>query len=267
MSCIFNDRPDRLLPVQFQPKHHKPPSIHEEGRPQFGREEGDFVCHFGARSPRPKTPRKTPTEGADTSMGVDDPEILQQEKGEEGIRKRQRAQTPRQSMGPSPSPDLPRKTRRQESPVPQEEWPPLRRGGDSTSPDSGTVPNTEKSPNLERTEQESRTTGETPRDPEVLTPPRPEEVHHSCRGAGPLSLMLETCWDELPFQWPSNVMRPYRAILISSPAHPELSIARVYGGHFKQKGHLGQSKRRQNGTRPPFPSHEPGHVANGGICL
>ena len=162
VSCIFNDRPDRLLPVQFQPKHHKPPSIHEEGRPQFGREEGDFVCHFGARSPRPKTPRKTPTEGADTSMGVDDPETLQQEKGEEGIRKRQRAQTPRQSMGPSPSPDLPRKTRRQESPVPQEEWPPLRRGGDSTSPDSGTVPNTEKSPNLERTEQESRTTGETP---------------------------------------------------------------------------------------------------------
>ena len=40
----------------------------------------------------------------------------------------------------------------------------------------------------------------------------------------------------MPFRWPAQILRPYKAMLVSDPAHPDISIARIYGGHFKQKG-------------------------------
>ena len=52
-------------------------------------------------------------------------------------------------------------------------------------------------------------------------------------------------------------MRPYRAILVSSPAHPELSIARVYGGHFKQKGTSASRSGGRTEHAPHFQATNP----------
>ena len=138
------------------------------------------------------------------------PEETLPEKGNEGMRKRQRAQTPCYPMGPSPSPDMPRKTRRQEDTETQEDWPPLTRRAElGAQTETISRPPTNESPPAEHA-VETLT-----QDPQALEPPWPEEVHHSCLGSGPLSLISEVDENDMPFRWPAQIMRPYKAMLVN----------------------------------------------------